>query len=489
MQRAHFFNLLTGAAISLGFVAASSILAPQFAWDIVLSNRPIALFATFLVISCLMFTAWFWRVRSTFETVQSGGANLKFLAVIFMVGLIARMVLLPSNPILEDDHYRYLWDGAVRAEGLDPYAHPPAKFATPPDVAALSQQLGVEEDPVPAGYSAIADAGEQTLLRVNNPHIATIYPPPVQAVFAFAYRLSPFSLSALKMTFLCAEILSFIFLYLALRAITAGPFALTLYWWHPLVLKEFANSAHMDSVLIAALSLALWLLMSGRHKIAAAAIGLAAAVKFWPAMLMAALFARSRMFWIFATIGAVVAIALTAPQLLMLSEEAGLVRYSGDWQRNALIFAALEMLLFWTGDYAGTAARFIVTAVLVLVAFTFWRGRDAKGSDHFLSLIPADPLNRAGLLVLLLCLLSPTGYPWYAIWLLPFAVLRPSILLITLPGFAGFYYYDFLFQAELLDQRWAILPAFFSAGPAVIMLMKYGFMAPQQRRLSYGLAR
>ena len=41
------------------------------------------------------------------------------LAVVLPVALLARLVLLPSQPIQEDDIYRYLWDGRVAASGLD----------------------------------------------------------------------------------------------------------------------------------------------------------------------------------------------------------------------------------------------------------------------------------------------------------------------------------------------------------------------------------
>jgi len=40
------------------------------------------------------------------------------LAWAIAAGFIMRAVLMNSTPILEDDYYRYLWDGAVTASGL-----------------------------------------------------------------------------------------------------------------------------------------------------------------------------------------------------------------------------------------------------------------------------------------------------------------------------------------------------------------------------------
>ncbi|MEO1044873.1 MAG: hypothetical protein AAFX04_05475 [Pseudomonadota bacterium] len=480
MPRQPLLSLSVGAAISLGFAGLIAFLAPQFAWDIVLRDRPIAFFTIVLVSSCLVFTVWFFWAKSGFATGHAGWKSRHLLLLVFAVGVAGRLILLPGPPILEDDHYRYLWDGAVSAEGLNPYAHPPARFATAPDVERLSQALGVRPDPPPPGYAKLADNGRETLLRVNNPHIATIYPPPVQAVFALAYRLAPFSLTALKLVFLGAEILGFLFLWLALRGLGQGPFALSLYWWNPLVLKEFANSAHMDALLIPALALILWLIVGRKERLAAAAVGMAAAIKFWPAMLVAALFRRSQRFWLLALIGGAIALTLTAPQLLALDREAGLVRYGADWQRNALVFPLLQSALIWAGDAAATLARLLVIAVLACMAFLFWNGAGDGQSGRpgpWRVPIPKDPVMRAALLVLLLCLLSPTGYPWYAVWLLPFAVLRPTWLLIALPAFAGFYYSDFLVQAGVIDQRWAMIPALLSAAPALVLLILH-FVSP-----------
>ncbi|MCP5063626.1 MAG: hypothetical protein GY936_14360 [Ignavibacteriae bacterium] len=47
--------------------------------------------------------------------------SIKVLAYIFGIGLVARILLVPTVPILEDDFNRYLWDGAVTANGFNPY--------------------------------------------------------------------------------------------------------------------------------------------------------------------------------------------------------------------------------------------------------------------------------------------------------------------------------------------------------------------------------
>jgi hypothetical protein len=48
-----------------------------------------------------------------------------WIAWIIFTGLFARIILIPSAPILEDDFYRYLWDGAVTANEFNPYTFSP----------------------------------------------------------------------------------------------------------------------------------------------------------------------------------------------------------------------------------------------------------------------------------------------------------------------------------------------------------------------------
>jgi alpha-1,6-mannosyltransferase len=47
--------------------------------------------------------------------------------LLLIPGIILRLIIFPADPIQEDDYYRYLWDGAVTAEGYNPYASAPAE--------------------------------------------------------------------------------------------------------------------------------------------------------------------------------------------------------------------------------------------------------------------------------------------------------------------------------------------------------------------------
>lgn len=47
------------------------------------------------------------------------------MGLVLGFALLFRVVLLWSDPIQEDDFYRYLWNGKVVASGLNPYRFAP----------------------------------------------------------------------------------------------------------------------------------------------------------------------------------------------------------------------------------------------------------------------------------------------------------------------------------------------------------------------------
>lgn len=449
-----------GATIPLATAGLLAGLAPAFAWGIPLGARPILIFVAGLAALSLAFLLF--ALRLCAEPRRTGArAPAVDTAWLVTIGLVARLILLPGPPILEDDHFRYLWDGAVTAAAADPYAHPPARLVVAPDVARLLAAVGLTPRPPPRGFARLARDGRETLLRINNPHITTIYPPLVQAAFALGHRLSPWSVVGWKLVGLAAEATTLVFLLLALRRLDRPVAWAALYWWNPLVLKEFANTAHMDVLLMPFLAAALWLLVSGRARTMTLAIAGAAAIKFWPLALLPVLWRRQSAAILWSGLAGLIVLALTLPQLLALGDNAGLARYAADWQRNALAFPLLALALGAAGLDAAVWARAAVTTA-VIGAIVIMRRRDPAA--------PVDRLTAAGHVVLLICLLSPTGYPWYALWLAPFAALRAHPAWLLLIAAAPCYYLRFHLEARGLDGAWTWLPPLLCAAPAWIAL-------------------
>ena len=183
----------------------------------------------------------------------------RLLALVVGVGLVLRLMMFAVNPVLEDDYHRYLWDGAVTAHGLDPYA-------VSPEDAAL------EDETVRSRLAA--DAGV-IMDRINHPGLRTIYPPVAQAAFAVAHLIQPWSITAWRGVCLVADATTLALLLALLQASGRSPLWSALYWWNPVVVKELINSAHMEAILMPLVLGALLLAVRRRPVSAIGVLGLA----------------------------------------------------------------------------------------------------------------------------------------------------------------------------------------------------------------------
>lgn len=434
-------------------------MAPSFVWNIRLGDRPTLAFAIGMASASIAFLGWALRFASTCTQRARSG---RMVWLIFAIGLFARLILIPSTPILEDDFYRYQWDGAVTAAGKNPFRYPPARFVSAPDIDRLLAMVGLQATPPPKGYEALARAGRGTLLRVNNPNIATIYPPLAQLGFAAGHLLMPWQLAGWKIIVLVAEMLTFVALLGALRAGRLPLAWSAIYWWHPLALKEFSNSAHMDALLLPFLGGALWMVIAGRTRLMALFMAGAAAVKFWPLLIVPALLRRNRAAIVTGMMIGSLALLLVSPQLVSVSTDSGLIHYAAEWQRNALIFPGIVAALGLVARDPATLARLLVATIVIGWVVESWR-RDRA--------LPLDRIRAASTAILLLILLGPTGYPWYTLWLAPFAVVQPRLSVLMLLASAPAYYLDFWFQvrADPADRPW--IAPLLSAGPVWLALV------------------
>lgn len=162
--------------------------------------------------------------------------NRWLLIWIFGIGLVARLLMF-FTPILEDDHYRYLWDGGVVASGFNPYQYAPKAFLTP------------SETIIPSELKILAKEAGTILQHVNHPELRTIYPPLAQGTFALAHWISPWSLSAWRVVLLVTDVSTLILLSYVLFIFGFPMKGLVVYWWNPLLIKEIYNSGHMDVLL------------------------------------------------------------------------------------------------------------------------------------------------------------------------------------------------------------------------------------------------
>lgn len=382
-----------------------------------------------------------------------GGVRHLLLGV-FLIGFLMRGAMFLSLPVMEDDSYRYFWDGAVVARGLDPYAIAPADAS---GVHVFGDEAATADDPATAPYRDIADAYPVAYERINFPYVSTIYPPLTQAAFALAHVIEPFGMTGWRSVLLGVDLVSFILLLAVLKAFGRARVWAVIYWWNPVVIVQGLGAGHMDLLLVPFLLGAVILLKRGKTGWSTLALAGAAGVKLWP-LLLFPVFARPLLRTPMRLV--VVALAFTAltalllvPQLQQaLSPDAGLNAYSSSWRRHAFLFGLLEDGVFAWLDDPGPVSRVVIGVSLICLTgyLALFKANKAENVPWVLTMIISAFL-----------FLSPTGYPWYLIWLLPFLCLTPNIGLISLTVTAPLYWLRFAIGDDAPVYTYLVIPAAF----------------------------
>lgn len=193
--------------------------------------------------------------------VQDAGNSL---TPILLFALLFRLPLIPLDPALSSDVYRYLWEGKVQVvAGTSPYIMPPA-----------DDRLAFLRDG--AMYP-----------HINRKEAPTVYPAGAQLLFALLYRTGIETPQAFKAISFAADALTLLLLILILKQLHLSFDRVIIYAWNPLLIYEFFWSGHLESLMLPAMLGFIYLFLRSRALAAGAALGLATAIKLVPIFLLA----------------------------------------------------------------------------------------------------------------------------------------------------------------------------------------------------------
>lgn len=374
---------------------------------------------SFIIPLAVAGTAYLLAIREFFSTP-------KFPRHVIIIGLVLAalwhvpFLLQPPGP--DDDVHRYLWDGRVQRLGYNPY------IVVPNDAAV----------------SGLHTPETRTL---NNPEVPSPYPAGAELFFRVVTAIHE-SVFSLKVAFvLCDAAIVFVLLDLLRRGGEATHWVLA-YAWNPLLAVEVAGSGHID--IVGALLLLLSVAALGRRwrTVAAVALGLSVAVKLLPIVLLPLYWRRVRVHD-----GALAAIVVGLLYVPFLNHGripiGSLGTFVQRFRFNDPMFATLEHV---------AAPQLIVgLAVLVGLLTAFWIRRKAA---ELSAVAFAWPMAAC-----LLC--APVVYPWYLLWLLPFArsVATVPLIIWTVTIIPTYY----VWHLRTLGRAWVV--------PDWIMILEYGAVA------------
>lgn len=183
--------------------------------------------------------------------------------------VIFRLLFLFSIPELSDDIFRFIWDGNLFVNGVNPFAHTPTALRESSSLSILSESL----------YQ-----------QLNSADYYSVYPPVCQYIFGFSAWIFGEQLLGnvitIRLFVIAAEIGTLWILKKLLKHYGLNPAYLLIYALNPLVIVELAGNLHFEAVMIFFLVLALYLFVIGRRFRAAVSFVVAVNVKLIPLLLV-----------------------------------------------------------------------------------------------------------------------------------------------------------------------------------------------------------
>lgn len=195
-------------------------------------------------------------------------ARPRDLMLIVFVAVVVRGLALTPAPNLSTDAFRYVWDGRVQSAGFSPYMYVPS-------------------DPL------LEHLRDGTIYpNINQKDRAvTIYPPAAELLFRVASWVGD-GLSGVRVTMALLDLSTIGALIVLLGWLGLPRERVIIYAWHPLPIWEFVGQSHIDAAVTTAIVLGLLAAVRGRQGLTGAIFAVAALIKYFPVVLLPALWRR-----------------------------------------------------------------------------------------------------------------------------------------------------------------------------------------------------
>lgn len=361
-----------------------------------------------LTFSCLLIWLGYFTPRHSFGQLISLYSTL-FVIYFFLIktfknareviflGVFFRLLLLLATPALSDDFYRFVWDGRLLFNGINPYTILPADF-----IQTVDFQMVI-------GNKVVFD-------KLNSPNYYTVYPPLNQLIFAASAALSQGSLFgnviALRIFILLAELS---LLLILMKNKYNDKF--NLYAFSPLIIIELTGNLHFEGVVMCFLVLAFYVGVKKRKSLVFSSFLFACAVcvKMLPLIFIPLIIRQ--LGWkkgiIYASMAGLFTALFFLPfldQMLIEKLFSSVNLYFQKFEFNASIYYLVRAVGFKVFGYniIGTAGKIMAFLTFSGVLFISW-----KGKNLFVGALAILTLYFA---------MATTVHPWYATNLLVIAI-------------------------------------------------------------------
>ena len=205
----------------------------------------------------------------TYKLIQFEKWNFKFLVV---AGILMRLVFLCATPNLSQDFYRFIWDGLLINEGINPYLYTPTEI--------IQQQI------VSLPNATLLYDGMGTL---SAKHYSN-YPPLNQLLFSLVTFFSKGSIMGsiigIRVLIILSDIGILYFAKQLLKFQNRPQYLVFWYFINPLIIIELTGNLHFEGVMICLFLAALHLVSQQKPIIASILYGASICLKLIPLLFL-----------------------------------------------------------------------------------------------------------------------------------------------------------------------------------------------------------
>ena len=319
-----------------------------------------------------------------------------------LIAVICRLAGFFFDPMLSDDYYRYIWDGMLMHQGINPMAYIPSYLMLHPELAIVNAHL---------------------FDLLNSPDYYSVYPPVMQWMNYISFGINHLNTGGhilfYKILLFIVDLSIFYLLGKLLTKNNLNANRLLIYALNPLVIIEYTGNLHFEGLMIAGLFGAI-LLSDHRHLVwSSLLMALSIATKMLTLILIP--FISKDLYWKKFLRWCILAIVLIliffwitfGSELNWLNS---CLLWFQNFEFNASIYYIVRQIGYWIMGYNAIkwVGPLLGVVTLILVGVIWLKYRSKK---YF-------PWSSAMLYVLTsYFLLSTTVHPWYIGTLLALSVL------------------------------------------------------------------